>query len=81
MSVKENYDKIKNILYDNVSLIAVVKGQPENKLLELYEAGQRIFAENKVQDMLDKMEQLKKDDIKWHFIGHLQRNKVKIHYR
>ena len=77
MSVKENYDKIKNTLNDNVSLIAVVKGQPENKLLELYEAGQKIFAENKVQDMLDKMEQLKKDDIKWHFIGHLQRNKVK----
>ena len=77
MSVKENYDKIKNTLNDNVSLIAVVKGQPENKLLELYEAGQRIFAENKVQDMLDKMEQLKKEDIKWHFIGHLQRNKVK----
>ena len=44
MSVKENYDKIKNTLNDNVSLIAVVKGQPENKLLELYEAGQKIFA-------------------------------------
>lgn len=77
MSVKENYDRIKSDLKDNVSLIAVVKGQSFESIRELYESGQRIFAENKVQDLLNKMEYFKDYDMKWHFIGHLQRNKVK----
>ncbi len=77
MSVKENYDRIKSDLKDNVSLIAVVKGQSFESIRELYESGQRIFAENKVQDLLNKMEYFKDYDMKWHFIGHLQKNKVK----
>lgn len=59
-----------------VSLIAVTKTNPVSRLQEAYEAGSRDFGENKVQEMLDKMEQLP-GDIRWHMIGHLQRNKVK----
>ncbi len=59
-----------------VSLIAVTKTNPVEKLKEAYAAGSRDFGENKVQEMLDKMEQLP-NDIRWHMIGHLQRNKVK----
>lgn len=77
MSVKEKYDKIKSSLNEGVSLVAVVKGQPYEKLQELFDSGQRIFAENKVQDLLDKIDHLNNPEIKWHFIGHLQRNKVK----
>lgn len=78
MSVKENYDKIKNVLKDKeVSLIAVIKGQSIEDIEELYKIGQRIFAENKVQDLLSKIEYFKNTDMRWHFIGHLQRNKVK----
>ncbi len=61
---------------EEVSLIAVTKTNPVEKLREAYEAGSRDFGENKVQEMLDKMEQLP-TDIRWHMIGHLQRNKVK----
>ncbi len=77
MSVKENYDKIKTGLNENVSLIAVVKGQSNEAIKELYDSGQRIFAENKVQDLIEKIDYFKDYDMKWHFIGHLQRNKVK----
>ena len=77
MSVKENYDKIKNGLNENVSLIAVVKGQSNEAIKELYDSGQRIFAENKVQDLIEKIDYFKDYNMKWHFIGHLQRNKVK----
>lgn len=77
MSVKRNYDKINKVLNDEVSLIAVVKGQSREDIEKLYESGQRIFAENKVQDLLDKMEYFQDKDMNWHFIGHLQRNKVK----
>ncbi len=59
-----------------VSLIAVTKTNPVSRLQEAYEAGSRDFGENKVQEMLGKMEQLP-GDIRWHMIGHLQRNKVK----
>lgn len=77
MSVKENYDKIIKDLNKEASLVAVVKGQSNENIKELYDAGQRIFAENRVQDLLDKIEDFKNTDMKWHFIGHLQRNKVK----
>ncbi|PKM66329.1 MAG: YggS family pyridoxal phosphate-dependent enzyme [Firmicutes bacterium HGW-Firmicutes-2] len=61
----------------NVVLINVSKTKPLSLLEEGYAAGMRIFGENKVQEICDKYEQFKKDDIQWHMIGHLQRNKVK----
>lgn len=74
--VKENLDKIKKDLPAQVNLIAVSKTKPNELILEAYEAGQRDFGENYVQELVDKHEQLPKD-IRWHFIGHLQSNKVK----
>lgn len=59
-----------------VTLVAVSKTKPNDQILKMYEQGQRIFGENKVQELVDKQESLPKD-IEWHFIGHLQRNKVK----
>jgi len=67
---------IKETLSSNVTLVAVSKTKPESDILEAYNAGQRIFGENKIQEMAQKYEHLPKD-IKWHMIGHLQRNKVK----
>lgn len=61
---------------DEIRLIAVSKTKPVEMLLEAYEAGVRDFGENKVQELTDKYDQLPKD-IRWHMIGHLQRNKVK----
>lgn len=61
---------------DEVTLIAVSKTKPVSDLLEAYDAGVRVFGENKVQELVDKMEKMPKD-IHWHMIGHLQRNKVK----
>ena len=61
---------------DEVTLIAVSKTKPVNMLREIYDANVRDFGENKVQELVDKEEVLPKD-IKWHMIGHLQRNKVK----
>lgn len=73
----ENYRKIKNELdAANATLVAVSKIQSEQKILELYNEGQRDFGENYVQELVDKYEKLPKD-IRWHFIGHLQSNKVK----
>jgi len=71
-----NFLEIKNSLPQSTELVAVSKYQPNAHVLKLYEAGQRIFGENKVQDLLAKKEQLPAD-IQWHFIGHLQTNKVK----
>lgn len=76
MSIKENLHRIKSSLPDDVTLVAVSKTKPVADLMEAYEAGQRIFGENYVQELVDKYEQLPKD-IQWHFIGHLQSNKVK----
>ncbi len=70
------YHKIKNELNECVHLIAVSKTKPEEDILELYNIGQRDFGENYVQELVDKYGQLPKD-IQWHFIGHLQSNKVK----
>ena len=76
MSVAENLRQIKETLPKNVHLTAVSKFHPESALIEAYDAGQRIFGENHVQELVPKYEHLPKD-IEWHFIGHLQANKVK----
>ena len=76
MSVKENLLKIKESLPEGVTLVAVSKTKPIPDLQEAYNAGQRIFGENKIQEMAQKWEALPKD-IEWHMIGHVQRNKVK----
>jgi pyridoxal phosphate enzyme (YggS family) len=77
MSIADNLKTIKSSLPPNVTLIAVTKTHPVEKLMEVYNAGHLVFGENKVQEMCDKYEQLPKD-IKWHLIGHLQTNKVKF---
>lgn len=74
--IKENLRKIKGNLPKNVTLVAVSKTKPIVDIEEAYDAGQRIFGENKIQEMVTKFEALPKD-IEWHMIGHLQRNKVK----
>jgi pyridoxal phosphate enzyme (YggS family) len=76
MSIKNNLLEIKNFLPVHVSLVAVSKTKPVSDLMEAYDAGQRIFGENKIQEMADKYEQMPKD-IEWHMIGHVQTNKVK----
>lgn len=75
MSIKNTISNLRNELGD-CKLIAVSKTKPNELILEAYEAGQRDFGENKVQELARKSEELPKD-IKWHMIGHLQRNKVK----
>jgi pyridoxal phosphate enzyme (YggS family) len=77
MSIKENLLDIKSALPEHVTLVAVSKTKPVADLMEAYEAGQRIFGENKIQEMVDKWEQMPKD-IQWHMIGHVQTNKVKF---
>ena len=72
----ENFLKLKQELPANVTLVVVSKTHPAEKILEIYNAGHRIFGENKVQELAGKHEQLPKD-IEWHLIGHLQSNKVK----
>ncbi len=74
--IKENLLRIKKKLPENVTLVAVSKTKPIADLQEAYDAGQRIFGENKIQEMVDKHNVLPKD-IQWHMIGHLQSNKVK----
>ena len=77
MSIADNLLKYKNELTgEGVKLVAVSKNHPVEAVLEAYEAGQRVFGENLVQEMVDKQAQLPKD-IEWHLIGHLQSNKVK----
>lgn len=77
MSIKNNLLEIKSALPDHVTLVAVSKTKPVSDLMEAYEAGQRIFGENKIQEMTEKFEQMPKD-IEWHMIGHVQTNKVKF---
>jgi len=74
--IKENIDTIKLNLPENVTLVAVSKTKPIADIQEAYDAGQRIFGENKIQEMVTKFDALPKD-IEWHMIGHLQSNKVK----
>ncbi len=77
MSISNNLTKIKASLPENVTLVAVSKTKPVADLMEAYEAGQRIFGENKIQEMTEKWEVMPKD-IQWHMIGHVQTNKVKF---
>lgn len=77
MSIEENLLQIKNALPKHVTLVAVSKTKPVSDLMEAYEAGQRIFGENKIQEMEQKFNEMPKD-IQWHMIGHVQRNKVKF---
>lgn len=76
MSIEQNLKKIKSTLPEAVTLVAVSKTKPNSDLMEAYNAGQRIFGENKIQEMVEKWVSLPKD-IEWHMIGHVQRNKVK----
>ena len=77
MSIAQNLLKIKSTLPENVTLVAVSKTKPIPDLMEAYGAGQRIFGENKIQEMAEKWEAMPKD-IEWHMIGHVQTNKVKF---
>ena len=77
MSIAQNLLKIKSTLPDHVTLVAVSKTKPVSDLMEAYDAGQRIFGENYVQELVEKQQELPKD-IQWHFIGHLQSRKVKL---
>jgi len=77
MSIKENLLQIKSQLPNHVTLVAVSKTKPVADLIEAYNAGQRIFGENYVQELVEKNEALP-NDIQWHFIGHLQSRKVKL---
>ncbi len=76
MSITENLNQIKSEIPDYVDLVAVSKTKPAGDIQEAYDAGQRLFGENKARETEDKYDELPKD-IAWHFIGHLQRNKVK----
>ncbi|WP_313031866.1 YggS family pyridoxal phosphate-dependent enzyme [Soonwooa sp.] len=76
MSIKEQYQHIKSQLPEDVTLVAVSKNHSIEKIQEVYNLGQRIFGENKVQEMMEKQPNLP-SDIEWHLIGHLQTNKVK----
>ena len=75
-AIAQNLKKILKVLPEEVTLIAVSKTKSPEEIMEAYEAGQRDFGENKVQEMVWKQEELPKD-IRWHMIGHVQRNKVK----
>jgi pyridoxal phosphate enzyme (YggS family) len=76
LSISENLNKLKNTLPSEVTLVAVSKTKPVKDLLEAYNAGQRVFGENKIQEMETKWKEMPKD-IEWHMIGHVQTNKVK----
>jgi pyridoxal phosphate enzyme (YggS family) len=77
MGIANNLIQIKSTLPEHVTLVAVSKTKPVSDLMEAYEVGQRIFGENKIQEMAEKWEQMPKD-IQWHMIGHVQTNKVKF---
>ncbi|MFI1743445.1 YggS family pyridoxal phosphate-dependent enzyme [Thalassobellus sediminis] len=76
MSIQKKLNHIKSKLPEHVTLVAVSKTKPVSDLMEAYNAGQRIFGENKIQEITEKYEVMPKD-IEWHMIGHVQSNKVK----
>lgn len=76
MSIEQNLNNIKQALPKHITLVAVSKTKPVSDLMAAYHAGQRVFGENKIQEMAKKHEAMPKD-IKWHMIGHVQSNKVK----
>ena len=77
MSATANINKLISEIPDDVRLVAVSKTKPNSAIMSAYNGGFKVFGENKVQDLVEKYEHLPKD-IEWHFIGHLQRNKVKF---
>ncbi|MDX1782884.1 MAG: YggS family pyridoxal phosphate-dependent enzyme [Aequorivita vladivostokensis] len=76
MTISENLKNFKKALPKDVTLVAVSKTKPVSDLMEAYNAGQRVFGENKIQEMEAKWQEMPKD-VEWHMIGHVQRNKVK----
>lgn len=76
LSISENIQDLKSNLPEGITLVAVSKTKPISDLMQAYEAGHRVFGENKIQEMVDKQEQMP-EDVEWHMIGHVQRNKVK----
>ena len=74
--VAENLHKVLSTIQSGIKLVAVSKFHPVSALQEAYDAGQRVFGESHVQELVEK-EQVLPKDIEWHFIGHLQTNKVK----
>ncbi len=76
MDIKENLIKVQNELTEGVKLVAISKTKPNEDILGAYNAGHRIFGENKAQELITKQPELP-EDIEWHFVGHLQSNKVK----
>jgi len=76
MSIQGNLQEVKQTLPNSVILVAISKTHPVDVVMEAYNAGQRVFGENKVQEMVSKHEVMPKD-IEWHLVGHLQTNKVK----
>ena len=77
MNIKENIDEIKKHLPANTRLVAVSKFHGVDEILKAYESGHKIFGESRVQELIEKQPSLP-DDIEWHFVGRLQRNKVKF---
>jgi PLP dependent protein len=77
LSIQENINRLKGDLSKDITLVAVSKTKPNEAIEEAYNNGCRHFGENKIQELIEKIDTLPKD-IKWHLIGHLQRNKVKF---
>ena len=76
MSIQTNLSNIRTELPNHVTLVAVSKTKPIEDLIQAYQSGQRVFGENKIQEMAEKYQKMPKD-IQWHMIGNIQRNKVK----
>lgn len=76
MGIKDNLNKLLDKLPENVTLVAVTKTRSESEIMEAFNSGHRIFGENRVQELVDKKENLP-EEIQWHMVGHLQSNKVK----
>ena len=76
VSISENIRNFKSGLPENITLVAVSKTKPVTDIMEAYNAGHRVFGENKIQEMASKWKELP-DDVEWHMIVHVQRNKVK----
>ena len=75
--IKDNLNTLYKALPEGVKLVAVSKFHPVERLMEAYDAGQRIFGENRPQELAAKVPQMP-SDVQWHFIGHLQTNKLKL---
>ena len=76
MNILKNFEKVKKTLSNNIKIVAVSKTKSKEKILEIYNTGHKDFGENKIQELKEKYNDLPKD-IKWHMIGHVQKNKVK----